>query len=114
MGADAELSASLADALKRHRVPGAALAIFAGESLREAAAGVVNARTGVEATPDAVFEIGSITKVFTTTLALQLADEGRLELDAPLRRYLPELVLADPDAAAQVTIRHLLTHTSGI
>jgi CubicO group peptidase (beta-lactamase class C family) len=111
---DRELQQHLEDAVKRHRVPGASLAVFAGETLREAAAGVVNIRTGVETTPDAVFEIGSITKVFTTTLVLQLADAGALELDAPLRHYLPELVLADLDAAARVTVRHLLTHMSGI
>src|SRR5262249_30632002 len=41
-------------------------------------------------------------------------DQGRLDLDAPVRRYLPELQLSDPDAAARVTLRHLLTHTSGL
>ena len=114
MSLDSELQQRLADALKRHRVPGASLAILAGETLREGAAGVVNVRTGVEATPDAVFDIGSITKVFTTTLVMQLVDAGLLDLDAPVRRYLPELVLADPEAAARVTVRHLLTHQSGI
>lgn len=105
---------SLAEAIKRHSVPGAVLAVLDGETLHESAAGVVNVRTGVEATPDAVFQIGSVTKLFTATLVMQLADQGELELDAPVRRHLPELALDDPEAAALVTVRQLLTHTSGI
>ncbi|MEU8003723.1 serine hydrolase domain-containing protein [Catellatospora sp. NPDC049111] len=103
----------------RHRVPGASLGILrlgAGgrpDELAEAAYGVLNRATGVAATTDSVFQIGSITKVWTATVALQLADEGLLDLDAPLARLLPGLRLAG-DAAEQVTMRHLLTHTSGI
>ena len=70
--------------------------------------------TGVEITPDAVFQIGSITKVWTATLVMRLVDEGRVELDAPVRAYLPELRFADPAATETVTVRHLLTHTSGV
>ena len=110
----AEVPALLADAAKRFRVPGAALAVLDGDAPFESATGVVNARTGVEATTDSVFEIGSITKVWTTSLVMQLVEEGRVELDAPVRRYLPELALADRAAAEAITVRMLLTHTSGI
>ncbi|MEV0280513.1 serine hydrolase [Streptomyces sp. NPDC050610] len=113
-----------------HRVPGAALGILrlgandgasggtasaapADEVLR-AHHGVLSTATGVGVTDDSVFQIGSITKVWTTTVVMQLVDEGRLDLDAPLVDVLPELRLADPVAAKQVTMRHLLTHTSGI
>ncbi len=104
---------------KRHHVPGAALGILrvrpAGEDdLVELATGVLNVETGVEATPDSVFQIGSMTKVWTATLAMQLVDEGLLDLDAPILDVLPELELSDPEAKAGVTMRHLLTHTSGI
>ncbi|MFD0592566.1 serine hydrolase domain-containing protein [Catellatospora coxensis] len=75
---------------------------------------MLNADTGVVATTDSVFQIGSISKVWTATVALQLADEGLLDLDAPLVQVLPELRLSDADVAKQVTMRHLLTHTSGI
>ena len=74
----------------------------------------LNKDTGVEATTDSVFQIGSITKVWTATVAMQLVDEGLLDLDAPVADVLPELRLADPDVAKRVTMRHLLTHTSGI
>jgi len=98
----------------RHKVPGAALAVMAGDELAEAAAGVVNLGTGVEVTPDSVFQVGSITKVYTTTLVMQAVDEGRLDLDAPVGEVLPELRLAGVEDTGPITVRHLLTHTSGI
>ncbi|GAA1398402.1 serine hydrolase [Catellatospora coxensis] len=104
----------------KHQVPGATLGILRvgadgrPDELAEAAYGVLNADTGVVATTDSVFQIGSISKVWTATVALQLADEGLLDLDAPLVQVLPELRLSDADVAKQVTMRHLLTHTSGI
>ncbi|WP_306214659.1 serine hydrolase domain-containing protein [Actinoplanes sp. RD1] len=100
-------------AAERHGVPGAAVAVGAAGELAEAATGVVNRATGVAATPDSVFQIGSVTKVWTAALVLQLAGEGRIDLDAPVRRYLPEFGVADPAASAAVTVRHLLTHTGG-
>lgn len=98
----------------RYRVPGASLAVLADGEAFECATGVVNKDTGVEATPDAVFQIGSITKIWTTTLIMQLVDEGRVELDAPVRTYIPELQLGSAEAARAITVRQLLTHTSGI
>ncbi len=103
----------------RHGVPGASLGILrvrAGseDELVEAATGVLNKDTGVEVTTDSLFQIGSMSKVWTATLALQLVDEGKLDLDAPIIDVLPELSLRNPDVAKQVTMRHLLTHTSGI
>ncbi|MGH9170573.1 MAG: serine hydrolase [Acidimicrobiales bacterium] len=103
------------DALARqHGVPGATLAVGIGDELLDFATGVVNARTGVEATTDSIFQIGSNTKLFTTTLVMQLVDEGKIDLDKPVRRYLPSFQLADDTAAREITTRQLLTHTSGI
>jgi CubicO group peptidase (beta-lactamase class C family) len=98
----------------RHQVPGVSLAILADEQITTAAAGVINLETAVPVTPDAVFQIGSITKVFTTTLLMQLAGQGRLDLDAPLASVLPELSLSAAGATEQITVRHLITHSSGI
>jgi dipeptidyl aminopeptidase/acylaminoacyl peptidase/CubicO group peptidase (beta-lactamase class C family) len=104
---------------ERYRVPGAALGILRvrpgrEDELVELACGVLNSGTGVAATADSLFQIGSISKVWTATLAMQLVDERLLDLDAPVAELLPELRLADPDVTKQVTMRHLLTHTSGI
>jgi CubicO group peptidase (beta-lactamase class C family)/predicted alpha/beta-fold hydrolase len=103
----------------RHRVPGATLGILrvrpgGDDELVEAAHGVVNKDTGVATTTDTVFQIGSISKVWTATVVMQLVDEGLLDLDAPVIDVLPEFRLADPEVTKQVTMRHLLTHTSGI
>ena len=106
--------ARLAALARECRVPGASLAVMAGDEVFATACGVLNARTGVEATPDSVFQMGSITKVWTTTLVMQLVDEGKLELDARVAEVLAEFGLADAAASRAITLRHLLTHTSGI
>jgi CubicO group peptidase (beta-lactamase class C family) len=99
---------------ERHGVPAASVAVLSGDEIDAAASGILNLATGVEATADSLFQIGSITKVWTATLTMQLVDEGRIELDAPVRRYLPGFRVVDEDVSKAVTIRHLLTHTSGI
>jgi dipeptidyl aminopeptidase/acylaminoacyl peptidase/CubicO group peptidase (beta-lactamase class C family) len=104
---------------RRHGVPGAALGIMrmrpgSEDEQVQAAFGVLNADTAVATTTDSVFQIGSISKVWTTTVVMQLVDEGLLDLDAPILQVLPELRLMDAEVTAQVTMRHLLTHTSGI
>ncbi|BFU47640.1 serine hydrolase domain-containing protein [Krasilnikovia sp. MM14-A1004] len=103
----------LDEAAVRHGVPGAAIAVGLGGELAEAATGVVNRGTGVEATTDSVFQIGSVTKLWTAALVMQLVDEGLVDLDAPVRRYLPEFGVIDAAASETVTVRHLLSHTGG-
>jgi CubicO group peptidase (beta-lactamase class C family) len=95
-------------------VPGASLAIWHNDRLDTCATGVVNLNTAVAATPNAIFQIGSITKLLTATLVMQLVEDGRLHLDDPVRRHLPDFSLQSIDAARAITIRQLLTHTSGI
>ncbi|MFB7224471.1 serine hydrolase [Streptomyces sp. NPDC056227] len=106
----------LAELARKYGVPGAALGIVrVGDDAEvHASYGVLNTAIGVEVTDDSVFQIGSVSKVWTSTVVMQLVDEGLLDLDAPVADVIPELRLADPDVAKQVTMRHLLTHTSGI
>ncbi|MFF2502557.1 serine hydrolase [Streptomyces sp. NPDC058067] len=106
----------LAELARKYGVPGAALGIVrVGDDAEvHASYGVLNTATGVEVTEDSVFQIGSVSKVWTSTVVMQLVDEGLLDLDAPVADVVPELRLADRDVARQVTMRHLLTHTSGI
>jgi CubicO group peptidase (beta-lactamase class C family) len=108
------LQNKLEELRERHGVPAASVAVLRGDAIDAAASGILNLDTGVEATADSLFQIGSITKVWTATLVMQLVDEGRIELDAPVRRYLPGFRVADEAVSEAVTIRHLLTHTSGI
>lgn len=109
-----ELQDALDALARRHDVPGAVLAIGSGGETFEFATGVLSTDTGVETTTDSVFQIGSNTKLYTATLLMQLVDEGKVDLDAPVRKYLPRFTLAERTASARVTVRHLLTHTSGI
>ena len=99
--------------LEKYDVPAAAWAVLADGAVVDGAAGILNRATGVEATPDSVFQIGSITKVWTASLVMQLVDAGLLDLDEPVRTYLPEFRIADEAAAAQITPRMLLNHTAG-
>ena len=99
--------------LAEHEVPGTAVGVLFGGEVIDHAAGVLSKATGVEATPDTVFQIGSITKVWTTTLVMQLVDEGKVDLDKPVRDYVPDFVIADESAAAAITVRQLLCHMSG-
>ena len=78
------------------------------------AVGVVNSGTGVECTTDAVFQLGSLSKLYTTTLIAKLVQEGLLATDARVRDVLPEFRLATPAAADPITVRQLLSHTSGL
>lgn len=98
---------SLGERIAAHGVPGAQVAVLAGGEIRDEAAGVLSTFTQVEVTSDALFKIGSITKIWTATLVQQLVEEGRLELDRPVRRHLPGF-------PATLTARHLLTHMGGI
>lgn len=99
--------------LAEHKVPGAAIGVYSGGEVFDFASGVLSHATGVEATADSVFQVGSITKTWTTTLVMQLADEGLLDLDATVVTYLPDFSLADGDAAKTITVRQLLCHKAG-
>ncbi|HUR48813.1 MAG TPA: CocE/NonD family hydrolase [Acidimicrobiales bacterium] len=101
--------------LAENGIPGAALAVIHnGEVVATAAAGMANPDTGLQVTNDTIFESGSVGKVYTATLVMQLVDEGLVDIEKPIVEYLPELRLADEDARNSITARHLLTHTSGL
>lgn len=104
----------LAELCEAHRVPGASLAVLVDGEIHECATGVLHRGTGVEATPDSLFQIGSITKLYTATIIMQLVAEGLLDLDAPVISVLPGFAVADAVATKTVTTRQLLSHTSGI
>lgn len=108
------LQTLLAASVERHRVPGASLAVRVGERVYEAAAGWANPAARIDATPDTVFHFGSVTKILTATLIARLVDQGRIDLDAPIVRYVPEFSPPDPFVAKALTVRHCLSHTAGL
>lgn len=108
-----KLQQRLDEAAAEREVVGASLAVRQAGTTVEAATGVTNVRTGLRVTPDTIFQIGSITKAYTATLVMQLVDEGLVDLDEPVATYLP-FTTDDAEAAATVTVRHLLSHTSGV
>jgi CubicO group peptidase (beta-lactamase class C family) len=102
--------------MERLQPPGAVLGVVVdGELVWVKAAGVREKTNNAPVTPETVFRIASMTKSFTAMAILKLRDEGKLSLDDPVAKYLPELTkLAYPTSDSQViTIRHLLTHSEG-
>jgi CubicO group peptidase (beta-lactamase class C family) len=108
-----ELQTKLDELIAERGIPGAQLAVLDGDEIVEVSAGVLSVRTGCPVTNDALFLPGSIGKLYTATLVLMLADEGKLDLDTPIRAYLPGFRVQDERAAGIVTPRNLLSHTSG-
>jgi CubicO group peptidase (beta-lactamase class C family) len=104
----------LAEQVRRARVPGAVLGIWAGGQETVAASGVLNRATRVRVSTDSLFQVGSITKLWTATMIMQLIEEGLLSLDTTVAEVLPGVRLGVADLGGQVTVAHLLSHTSGI
>ncbi len=114
-GIGAKLRPVLDQAMAQLDVPGMAVAVLeGGEPVFVETRGVADlAAPDRHVTPDTLFGIASITKTFVAVAVLQLAEQGRLDLDAHPRKYLPYFTPADP-RAERMTIRQLLSHTSGI
>jgi CubicO group peptidase (beta-lactamase class C family) len=110
----ARWTARLHELASETKVPGAALGIWADGQEILVAHGLLSTATGVDTTPGSLFQIGSITKVWTATMIMQLVEEGRLSLDSTVADVLAGVRLGTEDSSAEVTVRHLLTHTSGI
>ena len=111
------LTAQINLCMERTGVPGVAVGLLqqkAGESIEETiGVGYTNRDHPLPVLPDTLFQIGSITKTMTATLAMRLVEQGKLDLDMPIRHYLPTLWLQDAHAMTNATLRHLFTHTGG-
>jgi CubicO group peptidase (beta-lactamase class C family) len=96
-----------------HHIPGLAAAVVRdGRVVSTVTLGEDG--NGATVTPQTPFLLGSVSKAFTALAVMQLVEAGRVELDAPVRRYLPWFRLRDEAAARAITVRQLLTHTSGL
>src|SRR4026208_1216693 len=107
----AKIQEVLSLAHKYRQFNGSALIAENGKVVYKGAFGLANMEWNIPNTPDTRFRLGSITKQFTATVILQLAEQGKIKLDGKLSDYLPEY---RKDVGNKVTIHHLLTHTSGI
>ncbi|MDO8988753.1 MAG: serine hydrolase domain-containing protein [Sideroxyarcus sp.] len=77
--------------------------------------GYADRKANVKATPDTAYHLGSIAKVFTATAAMQLAEQGKLNIDRPLRQYLPEFsIRSRVGSIDKITPRNIMTHHSGL
>jgi len=103
----------VADQMARHRIPGLALVITQGDRVVHRR-GFGCAGNGRPVTPQTPFHIGSISKSFTALSVMQLTEQGEIDLDAPVRAYLPRFRVADEEASRHITVRHLLHQTSGL
>ncbi|MFF8834165.1 serine hydrolase domain-containing protein [Streptomyces sp. NPDC015130] len=95
-------------------VPGVSVGIWNGTREIFASHGVTSVDAPVPVREDTPFLVGSVSKSFTATALMRLVADGHVELDAPVRRYVPELVLADERTAAEITVLQLLNHTAGL
>ncbi len=113
-GKQEQLAAFVETAAEEHGVAGAAVAVLADGEETYAAWGVTNVEHPLPVDERTLFPVASVSKTFTATALMRLAEQGRLDLDAPVRRYVPELRLADEGAAAGITVLNLLNHTAGL
>lgn len=106
---------AIQDARKSWLVPGVAVAIVAGDRVAYLKGfGVRERGTDKLVTPDTLFPLASCTKAFTTTAMAALVDDGRMQWDDPVRKHIDFFHLADPLADANVTLRDLVTHRTGL
>lgn len=99
--------------MAEHRVPGMAIGIIDNGVVRTRGLGVTNVEDPLAVTAHTVFPIASISKTFAATAMMRLVEQGKIDLQAPVRTYLPEFKVQDPAVSRDVTVWNLLTHTSG-
>jgi len=110
-----ELRARIARVLLRERVPGAGIALVDGDRIVWAGGvGLADRERGRPVTADTLFRVASITKSFISLALVKLAEQGRIDLRAPVRDLAPEIAIGNRwEAEAPITVAHLLEHTAG-
>ena len=110
----ASIDAYVAERMRSARIPGVSVAIVAGDRVAYLKGFGRADASGRSVTPQTPFLLGSVTKSMTALAVLQLVDQRKVDLDAPVQRYIPWFRTADSSASARITVRHLLTMTSGL
>jgi CubicO group peptidase (beta-lactamase class C family) len=110
---DPALDTLVRDAMERYHVPGVAIGMLRAGDIDVAAFGVTSVEHPLKVDGDTLFQIASVTKTMTATVIMRLIERGALDLEAPVRKYIPAFRLRDAAAQEQATVRHLVTHTGG-
>jgi len=107
------LQEKVADLATEFDVPGVSVGLLHDGAEEYAYHGVTSVENPLEVDENTLFQFGSTGKTYTATAIMRLVEQGQIDLDAPVRRYVPELELKDPEVAETVTVLHLLNHTAG-
>jgi CubicO group peptidase (beta-lactamase class C family) len=99
--------------MREYQVPGVAIGIFDNGVMTTRGLGATNVEDPLPVTEHTVFPIASISKTFAATMAMRLVEQGKLDLKAPVRRYLPDFKVRDAAVSKDVTVWNLLTHSAG-
>ena len=99
---------------KKFNIPGVAVGVWTEGNEIYACHGVTSVDNPLPVDQDTLFLVASVTKTFTATTLMRLVAEGKVELNASVHRYVPELQLKDQQTADKVTVLNLLNHTSGL
>jgi CubicO group peptidase (beta-lactamase class C family) len=110
---NAELQQKLNELAAELEVPGVSVGVLLDGEEHYAYYGVTSVENPLEVDENTLFQFGSTGKTFTATAMMRLVEQGKVDLDATVRTYVPELVLKDEDVAAKVTVRQLFNHTAG-
>ena len=108
-----KIAQKIVSEMKRLQVPGVAIGIWQGGEEYAEGFGVTSLEHPLPVTADTLFQTGSISKTFTGTMLMQLAEQGNVDLDAPVKKYIKDFKLRDQAVTQKVTVRHLLTHMGG-
>ena len=108
-----KISKKIVSEMKRLEVPGVAIGIYhKGKEFTEGF-GVTSVEHPLPVTADTLFQTGSISKTFTGTLMMMLVEQGKVDLDAPVRKYIKDFRVQDESVSKKATVRDLLTHMGG-
>ena len=99
--------------MRRVKIPGASIGVWYGGKEYVAGFGKTSIEHPLPVTKETLFQVGSNTKPMVATAIMRLSEMGKLDLDVPVKTYLPKLKLKDKTVADKVTLRHLLNHTAG-
>jgi CubicO group peptidase (beta-lactamase class C family) len=108
-----KIAKKIVSEMKRLQVPGVSIGIWHRGKEYAEGFGITSVEHPLPVTADTLFQTGSISKTFTATMIMKLVEDEKMDLDAPVKKYIPDFEVQDKDVVESVTVRHLLTHMGG-